>query len=236
MRRAYVEGHVPFVDAFRIALRWAGEDSTIRVGDTGTVENNKWMEQLGIPITSASSRSRFHGLPRGTVIGAFLNLSEVLDVERGTGVNGIVVVPAHGKHKLLPTTSGHAPWITAFEVECSGGEPIAPVADAPPPARAAIAGLAGLAVSNQGLVDRRERSEAVQALSYLRSRGIALDPDASMVEALRNEWGGRGAEDLREIAIELNKGKKLRFRQTSGAAGSAGVGRGSMTLSLCAAE
>lgn len=93
MRRAYVEGHVPFVDAFQIALRWAGDDAAIRVGDTGTVENNKWMERLGIPITSASSRSRFHGMGRGTVIGAFLNLSEVLELERSDYVNGIVVVP-----------------------------------------------------------------------------------------------------------------------------------------------
>lgn len=211
MRRAYVEGHVPFAEAFRIALRWAGDDAAIRVGDTGTVENNKWMEQLGIPITSASSRSRFHGLPRGSVIGAFLNLTEVLELERANYVRGIVVVPAHGKHKLLPTMSGHAPWITAFDVECLGGEPIAPLADASPPVRAVIAGLAGLAVSNQGLIDKRERSEAVQALSYLRSRGIPLDPDALMVEALRNRWGGRGAEDVREIAIDLNKGKRLRF-------------------------
>lgn len=126
-------------------------------------------------------------------------------------VNGIVVVPAHGKHRLLSTTSGHAPWITAFDVECLGGNAIAPLTDASPPMKAAVRGLAGLAIGNQGLVDSRERSEVVQALSYFRSRGIELDPDALMVEALRNRWGGRGAEDLREIAIELNKGKRLRF-------------------------
>lgn len=144
MRRAYVEGHVPFVDAFQIALRWTGNDAAIRVGDTSTVENNKWMERLGIPITSASSRSRFHGLARGTVIGAF-HLSEVLELERSDYVNGIVVVPAHGKHRLLSTTSGHAPWITAFDVECLGGNAIAPLTDASPPIKAAVRGLAGLA-------------------------------------------------------------------------------------------
>ncbi|MDO3401365.1 hypothetical protein QWI29_15105 [Mycolicibacterium neoaurum] len=211
MRRAYVEGHVPFVDGFHLALRWAGEDAAIRVGDTATVESNKWLEQLGIPITSASSRSRFHGVARGTVIGTFLNLSEVLELERGDNVNGIVVVPAHGRHKLLPTMSGHAPWITAFDVECLGGDAIAPLADASPPIKAAVKGLTGLAVSNQGLVDNRERSAVVQVLSYFRSRGVEIDPDALMVEALRNQWGDRGAEDLREIAIEVNKGKKLRF-------------------------
>ncbi|MBF9318031.1 hypothetical protein [Mycobacteroides chelonae] len=211
MRRAYIEGHVPFREGFREARRWAGDGAAIRVGDTGTVENNKWMEQLGLPITSASSRSRFHGTPRGTVIGAFLNLAEVLELERSAQVAGIVVVPANGPHRMFPTISGHVPWISAFDVECLGGNAIEQTPAASPPIKAAVKGLTGLAIHNQGLVDRRERSEVVHALSYFRSRGIALDPDALMVEALRNQWGGRGAEDLREIAIELNKGKRLRF-------------------------
>lgn len=93
----------------RDRLLLSADDASIRVGDTGTVENNEWMERLGIPITSASSRFRFHGLPHGTVLGGFLNLSEVLEHERRDYVDGIVVVPAHGKHELLPTMSGHAP-------------------------------------------------------------------------------------------------------------------------------
>ena len=72
-------------------------------------------------------------------------------------------------------------------------------------------GLSGLAVSNQGLVDRRERSEVVQTLTYLRDHGVALEPDGLMVEALRNAWGGTGPEELRKIAIDLNKGKALHF-------------------------
>lgn len=66
--------------------------------------------------------------------------------------------PAHGKHKSLPTMSGHAPWITAFDVKCPGGNTIAPLPDASPPIKAAVRRLAGLAISNQGLVDNRERS------------------------------------------------------------------------------
>ena len=45
----------------------------------------------------------------------------------------------------------------------------------------------------------------------MRSRGFELDPDALMVEALRNEWGGTGPEELRQIALDLNKGKQLQF-------------------------
>ncbi|RIS61411.1 hypothetical protein [Mycobacteroides abscessus] len=213
MRRAYIEGHVPFRDGFHEALRWAGDDAAIRVGDTGTVENNKWMDQLGIPITSASSRSRFHGTPRGTIIGAFLNLTEVLELERGAHVNGIVVVPADGPIDMSPAFSGHAPWISAFDVEHLGGNVIEHTPDASPPVKAAVKGLTGLAIRNQGLIDRRERSEAVQTLSYFRSHSIELLPDTLMVEALRNQWGGKGAEDLRQIAIDLNEGKRLQFQK-----------------------
>lgn len=77
--------------------------------------------------------------------------------------------------------------------------------------RATVEGLSDMAVLNQGLIDRRERSAAVQALAYLRAHGVPLDPDGLMVEALRNGWGSTGPEDLRQIAIDLNKGKKLQF-------------------------
>ncbi|SKQ48068.1 Uncharacterised protein [Mycobacteroides abscessus subsp. abscessus] len=213
MRRAYVEASVPFEAAFATALDWAGKDAAIRVGDTATVNENRWLEELGLPITSGSGRTRFRGSPQGTQIAVFLNLGEVLDLERSTRVEGIVVVPASGKHEWLPMVCGHAPWTTAFDAECLGGNEIASISPASAPIKAAIDGLTGLAVLNQGLIDSRERSEVVQTLTHFRLHGIELDPDALMVEALRSRWGGRGAEDLREIAIELNKGKNLRFEK-----------------------
>jgi hypothetical protein len=78
-------------------------------------------------------------------------------------------------------------------------------------AETAVNGLWGLAIRNQGLSDKRERSEVVQALTYLRDRGIRLETDGLMVEALRNEWGGQGPEQLHAIAVELAKGKNLKF-------------------------
>jgi hypothetical protein len=51
----------------------------------------------------------------------------------------------------------------------------------------------------------------VQSLTYLLDHGVSLEPDALMVEALRNGWGGTGPEDLRKIAVDLNRGKALRF-------------------------
>ncbi len=209
MRRAYVESHEPFTEALRLALRWAGDTATIHAPDTGSIKENR-LDQLGVPLTCASPRSKFHGRPQGTVVGTFLNLKEVLEVERASGVDGLVVVQAHGPSRF-PGVSHHGPWVTAFGAEHLGGQEIAAIAAAEPALRAAIRGLTGLAVGNQGLLDNRERSEVIHALTFLRSRGFALDPDSLMVEALRNEWGGTGAEDLRQIAIDLNKGKQLRF-------------------------
>jgi len=75
---AYVEGHLPFSDGFEKALRWAGDAATIHVGDTQSITLNPWLEDLGVDITSSSRRSRFYGHPKGVVICAWLNLSEVL--------------------------------------------------------------------------------------------------------------------------------------------------------------
>jgi hypothetical protein len=169
------------------------------------------MEDLGVPITCASRRSRLYGLAWGTVVCAFLNLSEVLEVERSKDVTDIVVVPAHGRLIHIPATSGHAPWITAFDAECLGGDEIERIPEVSAPLKATVEGLSLLPVLNQGLIDRRERSAAVQALTFLRGRGVILEPDGLMVEALRNGWGSTGPEDLRQIAIDLNKGKKLQF-------------------------
>lgn len=210
-RRAYVEGHTPFSAGLATALDWAGDQATIRVGDTQTVTHNPWLEDLGVPIASSSRRSRFYGLPRGVVVCAWLNLSEVLEVERDKAVGGIVVVPAHGRLPRVPSGSGHAPWITAFDAECLGGDEIERIPEASAPLKATVAGLSDLAVLNQGLIDRREHHAAVQALTFLRARGVILEPDGLMVEALRNDWGSTGPEDLRRIAIDLNNGKKLQF-------------------------
>lgn len=208
-RRAYVDSHVPFERALQLALDWAGETATLHVPNTFSVEENG-LEDLGVPITCASRKSRFYGRPSGTVIGAFLNLGEVLEVERH-GVDGIVVMQAHGPVRYAASVPSHATWITAFGVRPLTEHEIAPTPEASAPLKAAVEGLHGLAIRNQGLIDNRERSEVVQALTYLRDHGVKLQPDALLVEALRNGWGGQGPEQIHEIAVDLNKGKNLRF-------------------------
>jgi hypothetical protein len=208
-RRAYVDSHVPFEEALRAALAWAGGAATLHVPDTRSVEENN-LEDLGIPITCVSPKSRFYGRPQGTVVGPFLNLGEVLEVER-QDVDGIVVVQAHGPVRYATSVPSHAPWITAFEVEPLTKQTIAPTPEASAPLKSAVKGLCGIAIRNQGLIDRRERSEVVQTLTYLRDHGVSLEPDGLLVEAMRNDWGGQGPEQLHAIAVDLAKGKNLRF-------------------------
>lgn len=209
VHRSYIAEHVPLSLAVRTALRWAGTSAAIHVPSSSVVNENEWIEQLQIPITSSSMKSRFHGSPRGVVIGLCLDLLETLAVERCAGVDGIVVVPA--QDRVADRVPSHAPWITAFDVECLTGLPIDRVRETPAPIKAAVQGLSGGMIGQQGLADRRERFAAVQTLTHLRDNGVDLDPDGLMVEALRNEWGGTGPEDLREIAVDLNAGKMLRY-------------------------
>ncbi len=147
------------------------------------------------------------------MIGFCLNPSENLGLEQSGDVQGIVAVRAYGPFSHSQSVASFSPWITAFDVEHLGGNQINPTPEASAPIKAAVEGLTFIAVENQGLLDRRERSAAVQALTYLRDRGIRLEPDALMVEALRNKWGGNGPEELRGIALDLNAGKQLRYQK-----------------------
>ncbi|MEO7372650.1 MAG: hypothetical protein ABIW36_01890, partial [Terrimesophilobacter sp.] len=130
-------------------------------------------------------------------------LGEVLEIESESSVTGVVVVRAH---------ASHAPWITAHDVECLGGSDIVPVPEAPKAIKAMVEGISLLPVINQGLIDSRERSMAVQALSFMRGRGHALDPKQLIVEATRQGWPGASPLELADLARDLNRGKRLRFQ------------------------
>ena len=76
-----------------------------------------------------------------------------------------------------------------------------------------VDGLSLLPVRNQGLIDSRERSMAVQALIYMRNHGHALIPDQLAVEAIRHGWPGTSPLELADLAKQLNAGKRLRYGQ-----------------------
>lgn len=202
-RRAYIETRVPLRQAVRAALEWSRNHAVIHVATAEIVYKNGWIRELALPITSPCSHSRFHGSPRGAVIGCGLNLQEVLQVETNPHVGSIVVVQAHAPEEQDSHTPSHVAWISAFDVEHLGGNAIAHMPEASPPVKAAVARISGGA-SGQSEIDRTVPYRSVQALTGLRERGIPFTPDEIMVEALRNGWNGESAEALRRIATELS--------------------------------
>jgi len=204
MRRAYVEAQMPLREAFVVARKWAdGGAVTLMVSSTREVDAQPWLESSGVAIGTTSNRhSRFSAHPHGAVIGWCLGLDEVLDLESESSVTGVVVVRAH---------ASHAPWITAHDVERLGGRGIAPVPESSGAIKAMVEGISLLPVINQGLIDSRERSMAVQALSFMRERGHTLDPKGLVVEAIRQGWPGSTPLEFADLARDLNEGKRLRF-------------------------
>lgn len=158
-----------------------------------------------MPIgTVGNRRSRFNAPPRGVVIAWCLHLDELLDLEDQNDIDGVVLVRAGNRD---------APWITAHQVDHLGGESVPAVDEASPTIKATVEGLSMAAVLNQGLIDSRERSAAVQALTYLREHGHKLDHDQLTTEALRREWPRQPPLKLAKIARDLNAGKRLKFQQ-----------------------
>jgi hypothetical protein len=211
MRRAYIEAHVDLERSLALAVRWAGDGASLHVPSTRSVEGMPGLTQQGLRITSSSAKSKYYGPPRGMVIAWCLGVEDVIDVEQSHAVDGVVVVRAHGAITFAEGAANHAPWVTAYDVDRLAGEVIRPVPEAPAPVKAAIEGTTGLAVPNQGLIDNRDRTPVVHALTYLRDHGVRLDPDEVMVEALRNGWGGSGPVEVREIVRDLNRGRRLRY-------------------------
>lgn len=206
MRRGYIEVHCPLADSFELARFWAGSaPPTLIAPSTRAVEASPWLERAGIPIGTVGHRhSRFDARPRGLVIAWCLDLGEVLDIEDHRDVVGVVLVRVY---------EAHAPWITAHGAEHVGGEVVPAVDEAPAAVKAMVEGLSMMAVINQGLSDSRERSAAIQALTYFRDRGHQLDTAQLIAEALRNEWPRQSPLELARLAKEISAGKRPRFAQ-----------------------
>jgi hypothetical protein len=208
MRRAYTSPHVDLRESFRLAKAWAGSESNITIvgPSTSAIEASPWLAQTGLPIGTTSNRhSRYTAQARtGIVIAWCLHVDEILDLERRSELSGLAAVRGH---------TNHAPWITAHDAEFLGGEPVPRVPEASAGIRAMVDGISLLPVLNQGLIDSRERSMAVQALTYMRDHGHALIPDQLAVEAIRHRWPGTSPLELADLAKQLNAGKRLRYGQ-----------------------
>ncbi|MCW2848966.1 MAG: hypothetical protein JWR90_2940 [Marmoricola sp.] len=165
----------------------------------------------GLPIgTTGNRHSRFGARPRtGTVIAWCLHLDEILELEEKASLDGLVLVRGY---------KTHAPWITAHDAEFLGGEQVARVPEASAAIKAMVDGISMSAVLNQGLVESRERSTAVQALTFMRHHGHRLVPEQLTVEAIRQEWPGTSPLEFADLAKQLNAGKRLRHQKRLNAA------------------
>lgn len=207
MRRAYVEAHADLPESFDLARAWAGRDSMVTIvgPSTSDVDASPYLAKAGLPIGTTSNRhSKYTARPRsGTVIAWCLHLDEILDLERYADLDGLVAVRAH---------NSHAPWTTAHDAECLGGKQVASVPEPTDAIKAMVTGLSVMPVLNQGLIDSRERSMAVQALTYMRRRGHKLIPEQLIAEAIRQKWPGSSSLEFGDLAKQLNAGKRFRFQ------------------------
>jgi hypothetical protein len=206
MRRAYIDPYSGLEESFKLARAWAGPElGSLMAPSTGAVDASPWLQKTGVPIgTVGGRRSKYTARPQGIVIAWCLHLDEVLEIEHWHDIDGMVLVRAF---------DSLSPWITAHGAEHLGGHVIDAVPEASPAIKAAVEGITWEATRNQGLVDSRERSDAVQALTYLRNQGHRLMPEQLTTEAIRNGWGGKGPLELAEIAKQLNAGKQLRYQK-----------------------
>jgi hypothetical protein len=100
-----------------------------------------------------------------------LGLEDILNVESGVvDVDGVVSMRAFDEHR---------PWVTAHQVEHLGGHKLEPTSEASAAVKATVEGITLLPILNQGLVDSRERSAAVQALTlpsppWTRARAVSV--------------------------------------------------------------
>ncbi|MHA7303847.1 hypothetical protein ACX80E_01140 [Arthrobacter sp. TMN-49] len=108
---------------------------------------------------------------------------------------------------------GCQPWISAFKPLHLGG----PLIQAKDPIVAdrvvavALGYFTGAINSSTGLTDSRDRSTVIEGLTKLRKAGHEFDPNDLLAGALAENWRGDAAVQLRDVAKEINSGKRKQF-------------------------
>ncbi|MEV7132135.1 hypothetical protein AB0N24_04520 [Arthrobacter sp. NPDC093128] len=110
---------------------------------------------------------------------------------------------------------GCQPWVTALKLVHLGGptikvkEPI--LLD--PVVAAAVDAFTDLINSSTRLSDSRDRSTVLDGLTKLRKAGHHFDPEDLLAGALARNWRGDAAVQLKDLASEVNAGKRKRFTE-----------------------
>ena len=165
------------------------------------------------------SRGKVARLPAGPVL-AYRPLPQTLwQIEEHRGPSAIAAVgitgPSHFRETFTSTAVGAQPWVSAYNPKHLGG----PVIEAKTPVISdpviweALKTFTNMINSSTGLSHSSDRSSVTEGLTKLKAAGHYFFPDDLLAGALRLNWKGNAAVELRKLAIEINAGKQKRFRK-----------------------
>lgn len=166
-----------------------------------------------------SSRGRLPSLPSGPAL-LYRPLPETLwQIEDWKGPSAIAAVgitgPSHFRDTFISSKHvGAQPWVSAYQPTHLGGpiiEPKTPIVFNPV-VWEALNSFTNSINSTTGLSHPSDRSEVTEGLMKLKSAGHSYDPDDLLAGALALNWRGSAAVALRDLAQELNLGKRKQYR------------------------
>ncbi|ALV47208.1 hypothetical protein MB46_18630 [Arthrobacter alpinus] len=163
-------------------------------------------------------RGKMAALPSGPVLmyrpfDTHLWAVETKRMPAAVAAFGITGPDHNAQHSGIEHMVGCQPWVTAFNPLHLGG----PVIQNKSPMVAdrvvavALDYFTGTINSSTGLSDSRDRSTVIEGLTKLRKVGHDFDPNDLLAGALAKNWRGDAAVQLRDVAAEINAGKRKQF-------------------------
>jgi hypothetical protein len=166
-----------------------------------------------------NSRGKVTSLPPGPVLVYRPQPETLWQIEEHGAPSAIVAVgitgPSHFRRMLASTKPvGAQPWVSAYLPVHLGGpviEPRTPVIP-DPVVWEALKSFTNSINSSTGLSHSSDRSVVTEGLMKLKATGHSYDPDDLLAGALALNWRGSSAVELRDLAREINAGKRKRYR------------------------
>ncbi|MEQ4567238.1 hypothetical protein [Paenarthrobacter sp. CAP02] len=166
------------------------------------------------------SRGKVGALPSGPVLMYRPHAAHLWEVETKRSTAAVaayeITGPEHHQRSIgTEEMVGCQPWVTAFKPIHLGGptikvkEPILP----DPVVAADMDTFTDLINSSSGLSDSRDRSTVLDGLTKLRKANHHFDPEDLLAGALARNWRGDAAVQLKDLAAEINAGKRKRFAE-----------------------
>lgn len=221
--------HADPVEDLKRAIEWCHSHADgnlqrigVQIGSKFDLKDEPLLEALvrrGATVYP-DSRGKVGRLPAGPVL-AFRPLPQTLwQIEEHRGPSAFAAVgitgPSHFREMCTATKSaGAQPWVSAYNPKHLGG----PVIEAKSPLISdpvvweALKTFTNSINSSTGLSHSSDRSSVTEGLTRLKAAGHHFCPDDLLAGALRLNWRGSAAVELRELALEINAGKQKRYRK-----------------------